>query len=43
MPFYCVGCGRNYCSKEWGTHILFDEGFYDCTEGICQNSRQHGK
>jgi predicted RNA-binding Zn-ribbon protein involved in translation (DUF1610 family) len=31
-PFYCPDCGLNYCSKDWATRVVFDEGFYDCTQ-----------
>jgi hypothetical protein len=40
-PFYCPDCELNYCSKDWDTYVLFDEGFYDCTMGTCPNGHQH--
>lgn len=40
-PFYCPDCKLNYCSKDWDTSVLFDEGFYDCTVGICPNGHRH--
>ena len=40
-PFYCPGCGLNYCSDDWDTCVLFDEGFYDCTKGDCPKGHQH--
>jgi hypothetical protein len=27
--------GLNYCSADWHTYVPVDEGFYDCTMGIC--------
>jgi len=40
-PFYCPDCQLNYCSKDWDTSVVFDEGFYDCTMGICPNGHRH--
>jgi hypothetical protein len=40
-PFYCPDCGLNYCSKGWDTYVVLDEGFYDCTKGICPNGHRH--
>ena len=34
-PFYCPDCDLNYCRGDWNTFSIFDEGFYDCTIGIC--------
>lgn len=39
-PFYCPGCGLNYCSREWDTSVLLDEGFYDCTKGRCPEGHE---
>jgi len=27
--------------RDWDTFIVFDEGFYDCTEGTCPNGHRH--
>ncbi len=40
-PFYCPDCDLNYCRPDWNAHILLDEGFYDCTVGICPNGHRH--
>lgn len=40
-PFYCPDCKLNYCTKDWHTWVLFDEGFYDCTMGRCPNGHEH--
>ena len=40
-PFYCPGCGLNYCSSDWDTCVLFDEGFYDYTKGSCPKGHQY--
>jgi hypothetical protein len=34
-PFYCPECAACYCSTHWATEVIFDEGFYDCTMGVC--------
>jgi hypothetical protein len=40
-PFYCPDCGLNYCGSDWETYVLFDEGFYDCTNGRCPEGHEH--
>ena len=40
-PFYCPDCGLNYCRADWHTYVLVDEGFYDCTMGICPGGHRH--
>ncbi len=40
-PFFCPDCGLNYCSADWDTCPVFDEGFYDCTIGICPRDHHH--
>lgn len=40
-PFYCPECGLNYCNWDWDTSVLFDDGFYDRTEGTCPNGHRH--
>jgi hypothetical protein len=40
-PFYCPDCGLNYCGRDWDTRVLFDEGFYDRTEGTCPHGHRH--
>lgn len=40
-PFYCPECGLNYCRADWKTFPIFDEGFYDCTIGICPSGHRH--
>lgn len=34
-PFWCRGCQQCYCRDHWEPFVLMDEGFYDCTDGIC--------
>lgn len=40
-PFHCPDCGLNYCSADWHTSVLLDEGFYDCTMGRCPRQHSH--
>lgn len=40
-PFYCPQCALNYCQADWDTFPVFDEGFYDCTIGICPSGHRH--
>ena len=40
-PFYCPECDLNYCRANWHTFPIFDEGFYDCTIGICPSGHRH--
>jgi hypothetical protein len=40
-PFYCPDCDLNYCRADWETFPVFDEGFYDCTIGICPSGHRH--
>jgi hypothetical protein len=40
-PFYCPDCDVSYCRADWETFPIFDEGFYDCTIGICPNGHRH--
>jgi hypothetical protein len=40
-PFYCPDCDLNYCRADWHTYVLVDEGFYDCTMGICPGEHRH--
>jgi hypothetical protein len=35
------GSGLNYCGADWWTYVLVDEGFYDCTMGICPQGHRH--
>jgi predicted RNA-binding Zn-ribbon protein involved in translation (DUF1610 family) len=34
-PFWCPKCGLSYCRAHYRSYPLFDEGFFDCVEGIC--------
>ncbi|MDP7025242.1 MAG: HD domain-containing protein [Kiritimatiellia bacterium] len=32
---YCRHCEKFYCRKHWDTGVVYDDGFYDYTEGTC--------
>lgn len=34
-PFWCRSCQRGYCRDHWQSVVILDEGFYDCTVGVC--------
>ena len=40
-PFYCADCALSYCRADWHTYVLVDEGFYDCTMGVCPAGHKH--
>ena len=40
-PFYCPECDLNYCGADWNTSVIFDEDFYDYTEGTCPSGHRH--
>ena len=40
-PFYRSDCALNYCARDWDTHVLLDDGFYDCTMGTCPSAHRH--
>jgi len=40
-PFYCPDCQLNYCAKDWHTWVVNDDGFYDCTRGLCPKGHEH--
>lgn len=40
-PFWCFRCENSYCKEHWRTGTRFEEGFFDCIQGICpQGHRQ---
>jgi hypothetical protein len=40
-PFYCPDCQLNYCTNDWDTWVLSDDGFYDSTRGRCPYGHEH--
>jgi hypothetical protein len=34
-PFWCFRCELSYCKNHWQTSTKYDEGFFDCVEGVC--------
>ena len=41
VPFYCPDCRLNYCSRDWDTYVLIDEGIYEGTMGRCPHGHEH--
>ncbi len=39
-PFFCPDCQRSYCQTHWDLDVIVDEGFYDCTLGVCPSGHQ---
>jgi len=35
VPLYCPRCDCFYCKEHWKIWEERDEGFYDCTYGVC--------
>jgi hypothetical protein len=35
LDAYCPTCDRIYCRRHYNVQEEFDEGFYDCSRGIC--------
>ena len=40
LDFYCPECDNVYCEKHWVLNPVWDEGFYDYTEGICPEGHE---
>jgi hypothetical protein len=40
VPFWCGRCKQSYCSEHWTTWPVFDDGFFDCTKGMCPKGHQ---
>jgi hypothetical protein len=34
-PCYCPPCDAHYCADHWQQEEVYDDGFYDCTYGVC--------
>jgi predicted RNA-binding Zn-ribbon protein involved in translation (DUF1610 family) len=32
---FCPNCGCHYCRTHWTQEVAFDDGYYDCTYGVC--------
>ena len=40
LDFYCPECDRMYCEAHFRCVPQWDEGFYDCTLGICPEGHE---
>ena len=39
-PFWCPDCPASYCSEHYRHWDVRDEGFFDCTRGVCPNGHE---
>ena len=39
-PCFCLQCQKHYCEIHWTTSIVFDDGYYDCTDGVCPEGHE---
>jgi hypothetical protein len=39
-PFWCPKCRASYCSNHLRSFPVFDEGFFDCTRGVCPKGHE---
>ena len=40
LDAYCPNCDKIYCWEHYNAREVFDDGFYDCTYGICPNGHK---
>ena len=40
LDAYCPNCNEIYCWEHYNAEEAFDDGFYDCTYGICPNGHR---
>ncbi|TPN89044.1 hypothetical protein [Aquimarina algicola] len=38
--FYCKECKKCYCTEHWTRQVVYEDGFYDETRGICPNGHE---
>jgi hypothetical protein len=34
-PFWCPTCRASYCREHYRSWTLYDDGFFDCIQGVC--------
>lgn len=39
-PFWCPKCAASYCGEHYRTSTLYDDGFFDCINGVCPNRHE---
>jgi hypothetical protein len=39
-PCFCLQCEKAYCANHWQTSLVFDDGYYDCTDGVCPEGHE---
>ena len=35
MNAYCPDCDKIYCRKHYNVNVIWDDGYYDYSEGTC--------
>jgi predicted RNA-binding Zn-ribbon protein involved in translation (DUF1610 family) len=39
-PFWCPTCGASYCREHFTAWVVYDDGFFDCFQGVCPNGHE---
>jgi hypothetical protein len=39
-PCFCLQCEKTYCADHWQKSLVFDDGYYDCTDGVCPEGHE---
>jgi predicted RNA-binding Zn-ribbon protein involved in translation (DUF1610 family) len=39
-PFWCPKCGASYCREHYRSYEVYDDGFFDCINGICPRGHE---
>ena len=39
-PFWCPTCRASYCREHYQSFPVFDDGFFDCTRGVCPKGHE---
>lgn len=34
-PFWCPVCAASYCREHYRSWAVYDDGFFDCIQGVC--------
>lgn len=39
-PFWCPSCGCSYCREHYRSWAVYDDGFFDCFQGVCPKGHE---
>ena len=39
-PCFCLQCQKAYCADHWRMNLVFDDAYYDCTDGVCPEGHE---